>query len=123
MSETPASPPPASPPPASAPARPVSRSVFVPAWALVVVLGVAVVGLGFAIGRATEGHHRHVGGRGGSFLVLLVVVALIVTLVTLVARRGGQGSRGGAEHILTERFARGEIDEAEFRRRRDALRG
>jgi putative membrane protein len=28
----------------------------------------------------------------------------------------------GAEQILADRFARGEIDEAEFRARRDALR-
>ena len=133
MSEMPASPPPASPP-----TRPASRSVFVPAWTLVVVLGVAVIGLGFVIGRASEDHHRHMAGRGGRFLVLLVVVALIVGLVMLIVRSTRRGSAGsgsaasgsprtgsaaGAENILAERLARGEIDEAEFRRRRDALRG
>jgi uncharacterized membrane protein len=44
-------------------------------------------------------------------------------LVFLALSEGGGLQRQGAEDVLAERFARGEIDEDEFRRRRDALRG
>jgi putative membrane protein len=83
------------------------------------------------------------GGWGwGAWLIMTVVMVLfwalviggIVVLVRYVtgAQRGGQpGSpswgwpgRGGsrAEDVLAERFARGEIDEEEYRRRLALLR-
>lgn len=56
---------------------------------------------------------------------LLVVGAIVVTR-TIVNSRGGSEGRGaaisGPLRILEERFARGEIDEEEFKRRRDVLR-
>ena len=58
-------------------------------------------------------------------LVWLVFFAAVVLIVVLLMRQGGdRGSRsahGGAEDVLAERFARGEIDEDEFRRRRAFL--
>jgi putative membrane protein len=59
---------------------------------------------------------------GGS----LIFLALIVVVVFLVVRQPGQpqdraGQRSAAD-ILSERFARGEIDEKEYRSRLDELR-
>lgn len=56
----------------------------------------------------------------------LVFLGLLVGLVYLIVRhntgsRAGHGSSGRAVEILDERFARGEIDEPEYRSRRDAL--
>jgi putative membrane protein len=59
---------------------------------------------------------------GGS----LVFLALIVVVVVLLLHRDSDihERRGtGADDILAERFARGEIDEDEYRKRRAALRG
>ena len=55
----------------------------------------------------------------------LVFLALIVVLAVVLARtyRPGGSTRRAAHDTLDERFARGEIDEDEYRRRRDALRG
>jgi putative membrane protein len=58
----------------------------------------------------------------------LVFLALLVVLGYLLIRHFTQVPGGGqrhqsAEDVLADRFARGEIDEDEFRRRRDALRG
>jgi putative membrane protein len=60
--------------------------------------------------------------------VLVVLVGLVVFAVIRMSagspRPGGSGaaSRRSAEDLLAERFARGEIDEQEYRDRRDALR-
>ena len=61
-------------------------------------------------------------GGGGLLLVLLivVVVALLMRQPTGNTRPGE--TTGSAEDVLAERFARGEIDENEYRRRLDALR-
>ena len=60
---------------------------------------------------------------GGS----LVFLALIVLVVFLVVRQPGEpqgrtGQRSAAD-TLAERFARGEIDEREYRSRLEELRG
>jgi putative membrane protein len=56
-------------------------------------------------------------------LVLVGVVLLLVGGVVWLARRPGQsGQLDPARRILDERFARGEIDEDDYRRRRDTLR-
>ena len=56
---------------------------------------------------------------------------LVVAAVVLLARSSNAGLAGGSRHpsdgsvpdqILAERFARGEIDDEEYRRRLDALR-
>jgi putative membrane protein len=55
----------------------------------------------------------------------LVILAVVVVLAVVLVRHFTQTSRpaSSAEDVLAERFARGEIDEQEYRRRRDALRG
>jgi putative membrane protein len=53
----------------------------------------------------------------------LVFLAILVTLaVVLVRHFTATAGRRSAEDILAERFARGEIDEEEYRRRLSALR-
>jgi putative membrane protein len=74
------------------------------------------------------------GGGMWGWVMMIVMMLLfwggIAALVVLVVR-GTRGSSGGydsgsrhedPEHILAQRFARGEIDETEYRARRDALR-
>ena len=61
-------------------------------------------------------------------LIVAVIVAGVVLAVRAYTNRTGHAARGtppsrGALDILEERFARGEVDEQEFRARRDALRG
>ncbi len=52
----------------------------------------------------------------------------VVGMVLFVSRRigwrrwGSVGPSGAGESVLAERYARGEIDESEFRHRRDVLR-
>lgn len=60
-------------------------------------------------------------------VVLLVLVGLVVFAVVRMTAASGTtvskpSERRSAEDLLAERFARGEIDEEEYRRRRDALR-
>jgi putative membrane protein len=57
----------------------------------------------------------------------LVITAVVVAIRYLTGTRGSAaGSPGSglsrAEDVLAERFARGEIDEDEYRQRRSALR-
>jgi putative membrane protein len=63
----------------------------------------------------------------GMGLGSLVFVALIVIGIVLVLRQppSGESRRGtdSARQILDERFARGEIDQDEYRRRRATLEG
>lgn len=64
-------------------------------------------------------------------LLTLLLVGLVVGLVLLAVRstsgpgadRGAAGQASAAEHLLDERFARGEIDEEEYLHRRSVLRG
>ncbi|MEX2587915.1 MAG: SHOCT domain-containing protein [Actinomycetota bacterium] len=69
-------------------------------------------------------------GYGGWWMWLWMLlfwgglIAVIVWAVQATQHRGSsEGSKeaGRAMHILEERFARGEIDEEEFERRRRAL--
>jgi len=60
--------------------------------------------------------------------VLGLIITGIVVLVRYLSRGELQGGaraadRPTAEQVLAERFARGEIDEEEYRRRLDTLRG
>ena len=78
------------------------------------------------------------GWAGGlvAFLVFLVFIAVVLWIVFIIARE--RGHRHGHAHgweprpsqpssdalkILNERFARGEIDAAEYTERRDLLKG
>lgn len=57
-------------------------------------------------------------------LVWVVVIGVVVWAVArITARDGGRGrvDPDSARRILDERFARGEIDEDEYRHRRDQL--
>jgi len=64
-------------------------------------------------------------------VVMLLVIAGIIVAVTVATRGSGRRSAAGgdvaalqsrAQAILEERFARGEIDEDEFRRRLETPR-
>ena len=60
----------------------------------------------------------------GAFLAMtLMMVAFwaLITWAVLSLTRGGERRRD-SESILDERFARGEIDDDEYRRRRESLR-
>jgi putative membrane protein len=70
-------------------------------------------------------HDHHGWGDGWGWAVMIVLLVLIVAVTVLLVRHFGDGGRGrtsSAEDVLADRFARGEIDEEEFRKRRDALR-
>lgn len=62
---------------------------------------------------------------GLGWLVFLAFAGFLgyVLIRHVTEPRGTEQRRGSAEEILAERLARGEIDEDEYRRRRDALRG
>ncbi len=64
-------------------------------------------------------------GYGWIWMLLswAVIIGLVVWAVNTFAGRDARGGNGAssARRILDERFARGEIDEEEYRRRRDEL--
>lgn len=68
-------------------------------------------------------HWRHHGDGWFPFLPLVIIAIWIAVIFTLRRRwrRGWQFQHSG-ESVLAERYARGEIDEAEFRNRRKVLR-
>jgi putative membrane protein len=61
---------------------------------------------------------------GIGWLVFLAFIGFVVYLLVRHHTDTGTSGRQGntAEQLLAERLARGEIDEDEYRRRRDALR-
>lgn len=70
------------------------------------------------------------GGWWGMSLAMggigLVLVVLLVVLVVMLSRRYPAGDQGGGRRaldVLDERFARGEIDAAEYEQRRRTLTG
>ena len=66
------------------------------------------------------------GMKGFGWIVGLVVVGVLVWAIVQVTPRRGDAATASAtrsaETILADRFARGEIDDDEYRRRLDALR-
>lgn len=70
----------------------------------------------------------HMGWWGAGWMMLvwlLLLVAVVVVVWALVRRSGGAGQPEGedrAEAVLRERYARGEIDEATYRRMLDEIR-
>lgn len=90
----------------------------------------AVDGDGGPTGRGMMGHGPGMMDGGGPGWMMLVPVGFLTTVLGLVggvaywaARRGAAGSAGdeSAMAALREQYARGEIDEEEFERRRDRL--
>jgi putative membrane protein len=74
-------------------------------------------------------HGDHMGDgwwwvMGIGWLLFLAFIGLLVYLLVRHHTDPGTltGRRSTAEDLLAERLARGEIDEDEYRRRRDALR-
>jgi putative membrane protein len=118
------------------------KGFYVRGWVLavvaVVVVAAAAVAIGFAVSDGGDGDHRGFGRAGGPFgehhdggghgfgiLALLVLIALVVAVVVLVVRHfrtQPHDVKSSAEELLAERFARGEIDEADYLSRRNALR-
>jgi putative membrane protein len=127
--------------------RSSSTHFRIPTWVAVVVGGLLVLGVGFVIGRATDGRHRarafdgagrfgaHPGARLLGLLLFVLLIALVIAAIVALVRHFSSGSgsgagaasgpsaAAGAEELLAARLAKGEIDEDEYRRRRDALRG
>lgn len=64
-----------------------------------------------------------IGGVGMILVWILVVVGLVVLIRYLAAkaRTDGPGSRSDPMDIVKERYAKGEIDEAEFEQKRRNL--
>jgi putative membrane protein len=58
-----------------------------------------------------------------TLLFWVMLIAAVVVLVRYLSRGTGSSGRGSAERILAERYARGEIDEQEYRQRLGVLRG
>jgi putative membrane protein len=127
------------------PASPRRSGFYVAPWVLAVIGGIVLLGIGFVVGRAVGRHHDgahpffRAGDGGGhhglGVLIVLIVLALLVTGVVLLVRHYSASraeaaaavapsatTATSAEQVLADRFARGEIDEAEFVSRRDALR-
>ncbi len=83
----------------------------------------------FADQSSSYGNMGYGMGYGGWFfgpLMMIVFFGLIIAAVAGALRLFGGGqasSRTSAADILAERFAAGEIDEAEFTARRKALKG
>lgn len=119
------------------------KGFYVRGWVLAVVAAVVVaaaaVAIGFAVSDGGDGDRRVFGrGAGGPFgeqrdggghglrlLVLLVLIALVVAAVVLAVRHfraQPRDAKSSAEELLAERFARGEIDEADYLSRRTVLR-
>ena len=77
------------------------------------------------------GTHEWMGSRLGLFaaghlLWWVVGVVALIALLRWAIQRGGQGNAAAPDSaldLLRERFARGEIDEAEFEARRRTLGG
>ena len=53
---------------------------------------------------------------------LLLVAALVIVLVRALDRRDQAAPESDADQVLAARFARGEIDETEYRARRAVLK-
>ena len=54
-------------------------------------------------------------------MMAIFLIAVIVVVVLLARGAGGDGSRSSALDILNERYARGEIDSAEYQERKKSI--
>ena len=123
---------------------PPRKGFYAPRWLVYTLGGLVILVVGFAVGRRVgrnhdrgdghgrfdgprrfADHHHHVAGRGLGLLLAIVVLVLVVAAIVALVRHFSAAKHEGAasaERVLADRFARGEIDEAEFLRRRAALR-
>ena len=67
-------------------------------------------------------HHFHDGGGFWFPLIPLLFLGLGVAAFVVLGRRWRAPYRQSGEAVLAERYARGEIDEGEYRARRTVLR-
>lgn len=85
-------------------------------------------------GEGAYGHVHMLGGAGWGYMMMgpimmIIFIGLVVLVVLAVIRWFGLGTTTGksdedrATALLRERFARGEIDEAEFETRLRTLEG
>lgn len=81
------------------------------------------------LGLAAQGWGGHMGYGWGWMMMLfwVVVLAAVLWFIWMMTRRGGAGSGWGArtddaESVLRQRYARGEIDDATYRRMLEELR-
>ncbi len=67
------------------------------------------------------GHHSW---WGGLMMIgwWLLIAGVVVLVVRALGRQSSSTSTGGAEQVLGERYARGEIDETEYRTRLAVIR-
>lgn len=96
-------------------------------------VGLAIAVPALADTRQTEswGHHGMMWNGGmhwvmGPIMMLLFLIVAVAIVALVIRWIGGtpqatQTSNSSARRILEERFARGEIDEDEFRKRKRAL--
>ena len=73
----------------------------------------------------TDNDHMDGWGWWVMGLGMVLVIVVVAALVFFVARESGRGDtrdRANAHETLDHRFARGEIDEDEYRARRDVLK-
>lgn len=85
-----------------------------------------------ALANSEYGGNYYGHGMGGGWghtifgpLMMVAFIAITVVIVIAIVRwmSPSRGSQNSAVQILEERFARGEIDRAEFDERRRALNG
>ncbi len=100
---------------------------------LKVLAGAFVATVSFAsisLADVGDGYYHHgMSWGGGWFLGPILMILLVVIIIGAVAMSlrllgngSGQRPNDRSIEILNERFAKGEIDEAEFQSRKDALR-
>ena len=78
-------------------------------------------GLAVTVMGASERHGRGP-VRAFAVVLFLVVIAVVVIAALFVMRWWRKGPSRRAAGVLAERYARGEIDEAEYRERLNVLR-
>jgi putative membrane protein len=76
----------------------------------------------YQFGQFAIDHWHHHDGLWFPFFPLVFIGIWIVVILTW-RRRWHHAPRQSGEAVLAERYARGEIDEAEYRQRRGVLRG
>ena len=57
-----------------------------------------------------------------SWIIMVLVIVGVVLLISRLWRGGSHHSGGNALDVLAQRFANGEIDEAEYRDKRNVLK-